>query len=154
MELMRQERPIGREQACPVLTGRAEAVRTGLASRRDFLKATGTAMMASLLPGSALPAQAVPASAPWRPNVVLILAGDATKIKTPNLDRMAGEGIVFLEAETFSERGGWVLDQQFMDQMGSPFLLANGLGTPVADAKTSIEFPAKATSPVSAAGSC
>lgn len=28
------------------------------------------------------------------------------------------------------------MDQQFMDQMGSPFLLAHGLGTPVADAIT------------------
>lgn len=24
------------------------------------------------------------------------------------------------EAEAFAERGGWVLDPQFMDQMGSP----------------------------------
>ncbi len=38
---------------------------------------------------------------------------------------------VLLEAEGFQKRGGWVLDQQFMDQMGSPFLLAHGLGEPV-----------------------
>ena len=41
---------------------------------------------------------------------------------------------VLVEAEAFAEQGGWVVDQQFMDQMGSPFLLAHGLGVPVADA--------------------
>ena len=42
---------------------------------------------------------------------------------------------VFLECEAFKDRGGWVNDTQFMDQMGSPYLLAHGLGRPVADAK-------------------
>lgn len=42
---------------------------------------------------------------------------------------------VLLEAENFAEKGGWVVDQQFMDQMGSPYLLAHGLGQPVADAE-------------------
>ena len=49
---------------------------------------------------------------------------------------------VLVEAEAFAERGGWVLDPQFMDQMGSPYLLAHGLGKPVANAKTEAEFPA------------
>ena len=44
--------------------------------------------------------------------------------------------MILIEAEGFQERGGWVVDQQFMDQMGSPFLLAHGLGEPVADAST------------------
>jgi len=35
-----------------------------------------------------------------------------------------------------------VVDPQFMDQMGSPYLLAHGLGSPVADASTEVEFPA------------
>ena len=39
---------------------------------------------------------------------------------------------VLVEAEAFKDRGGWVIDQQFMDEMGSPFLLAHGLGRPVA----------------------
>ncbi len=43
---------------------------------------------------------------------------------------------VWVEAESFRDHGGWVNDTQFMDQMGSPFLLAHGLGKPVADAKT------------------
>ena len=43
---------------------------------------------------------------------------------------------VFLETEAFEDWGGWVNDTQFMDQMGSPYLLAHGMGRPVADAKT------------------
>jgi hypothetical protein len=45
---------------------------------------------------------------------------------------------VLVEAESFEDLGGWVVDQQFMDQMGSPFLLAHGLGVPVADAVTTV----------------
>ena len=40
----------------------------------------------------------------------------------------------------FQKRSGWVLDQQFMDQMGSPFLLAHGLGKPVEDAVAEVRF--------------
>ena len=42
---------------------------------------------------------------------------------------------VLIEAESFDDTGGWVIDQQFIDLMGSPFLLAHGLGTPVEDAQ-------------------
>lgn len=49
---------------------------------------------------------------------------------------------VLLEAEQFAETGGWVVDAQFMDQMGSPYLLAHGLGVPVRDAVTTAKFPA------------
>lgn len=48
----------------------------------------------------------------------------------------ARDGCILLEAEAFAERGGWVVDPQFMDLMGSPYLLAHGLGRPVADAST------------------
>ena len=50
-----------------------------------------------------------------------------------------------MEAENFGDTGGWVIDQQFMDQMGSPFLLAHGLGQPVADASTEVDFPVAGT---------
>ena len=43
---------------------------------------------------------------------------------------------VFIEAESFQEHGGWKLDTQFIQQMGSPYLLAHGLGRPVDDAVT------------------
>ncbi|MDX9795061.1 MAG: FAD-dependent oxidoreductase [Kiritimatiellia bacterium] len=52
---------------------------------------------------------------------------------------------LFVETETFSDKGGWVVDQQFMDQMGSPFLMAHGLGTPVADASTTVVVPESGT---------
>ena len=45
------------------------------------------------------------------------------------------------ETESFQHLGGWVVDQQFMDQMGSPFVLAHGMGTPVADARTEVTVP-------------
>ena len=47
---------------------------------------------------------------------------------------------IFLEAEKFEDKGGWVVDPLFMDQMGSPFLLAHGIGKPVNDAKTIVEI--------------
>ena len=51
---------------------------------------------------------------------------------------------LLIEAESFSQRGGWVLDQQFMDQMGSPYLMAHGMGIPVADATEKSTFPRRA----------
>ena len=50
---------------------------------------------------------------------------------------------VFVEAESFTHKGGWKVDQQFMDQMGSPYLLAHGMGIPVEDARTTVTFPKK-----------
>ncbi|MBX3485598.1 FAD-dependent oxidoreductase [Phenylobacterium sp.] len=45
---------------------------------------------------------------------------------------------ILIEAEDFASYGGWVLDSQFETQMGSPYLLARGLGRPVADATTTV----------------
>lgn len=47
---------------------------------------------------------------------------------------------LFIEAESFQNKGGWVVDQQFMDLMGSSYLMAHGLGTPVSDASTTVNF--------------
>ena len=52
---------------------------------------------------------------------------------------------VFVEAESFAEKGGWVVDQQFIDIMGSSILLAHGMGEPIADAKTDVKFPKAGT---------
>ncbi len=49
---------------------------------------------------------------------------------------------ILLEAEQFADTGGWDVDQQFMEQMGSSYLLAHGLGVPVKDAVTTANFPA------------
>ena len=45
-----------------------------------------------------------------------------------------------VEAESFASKGGWAVDPQFVDIMGSPYLLAHGMGEPVADAETNVEF--------------
>lgn len=50
---------------------------------------------------------------------------------------------LFVEAESFKDKGGWAVDQQFMDLMGSPYLIAHGMGVPVKDATTTIKFPDK-----------
>ena len=56
---------------------------------------------------------------------------------TGNNDKRALPGIL-VEAEDFDDYGGWALDSQFEAQMGSPYLLAHGIGRPVADASTTI----------------
>jgi hypothetical protein len=48
---------------------------------------------------------------------------------------------LLIEAESFPEKGGWVVDPQFVEQMGSPYLLAHGLGNPVSDASTQVRIP-------------
>jgi hypothetical protein len=53
--------------------------------------------------------------------------------------------VTLVEAEAFSDSGGWVLDAQFMEQMGSPYLLAHGLGKPVKDAFTTVQLPSAGT---------
>jgi hypothetical protein len=58
-------------------------------------------------------------------------------------NRQAAE--LFVETEGFSDRGGWVVDQQFMDLMGSSYLLAHGMGRPVRDASTELIFPRAGT---------
>lgn len=49
---------------------------------------------------------------------------------------------VWIEAESFSNHGGWVLDTQFIDIMGSPYLMAHGMGKAVKDAETEASLPA------------
>lgn len=45
---------------------------------------------------------------------------------------------ILVEAEEFDDYGGWVMDSQFEVQMGSPYLLAHGMGRPVEDARTTV----------------
>ena len=68
----------------------------------------------------------------------LVLFGGERALSAPDVDR---DKVLLVEAESFDDLGGWVLDQQFMDLMGSPYLLAHGMGRPVADAVTSVEVP-------------
>jgi hypothetical protein len=52
---------------------------------------------------------------------------------------------VLVEAESFADHGGWSLDTQFIREMGSPYLIAHGLGKPVADATTKVAIPSAGT---------
>jgi len=51
------------------------------------------------------------------------------------------DGNILVDAFSFEDKGGWLVDPQFIEQMGSPYLLAHGMGVPVKDATTSIEVP-------------
>jgi len=62
-----------------------------------------------------------------------------------SLARLASAATVLVEAESFSSPGGWGLDTQFISEMGSPYLIAHGLGKPVADATTTVAIPAAGT---------
>ena len=45
-------------------------------------------------------------------------------------------------ATTFADKGDWIVEQQFVLQMGSSYLMAHGLGTPLAkDAQTTVTVP-------------
>ncbi|MBQ8483617.1 MAG: FAD-dependent oxidoreductase, partial [Bacteroidales bacterium] len=50
---------------------------------------------------------------------------------------------VFIDVESFADKGGWKVDQQFMDVMGSPYLLAHGAGVPVDDASQQVDLPGR-----------
>lgn len=84
-------------------------------SRREFIKVAGVA------------------------GVSLACMGFADPSKTHGAD------CLLLEARAFSDHGGWVLDPQFEDVMGSPYLLAHGMGIPVKNATTTAKFPSTGT---------
>jgi hypothetical protein len=86
-------------------------------TRREFVRLSGGVVFAGLLPAQF--GQALAAAQP---------------AKKANL--------IFLEAEQFADTGGWDTDQQSMDQMGSSYLLAHGLGVPVKDAVTTVKAAA------------
>lgn len=48
---------------------------------------------------------------------------------------------ILVSGSMFKDKGGWTTDSQYIDQMGSTYLLAHGLGKPVADAVTDMEVP-------------
>ncbi len=73
---------------------------------------------------------------------LMLLAGNMSKVFGSNAN---SNEFVFVEAEQFENFGGWNIDQQSMERMGSPYLLAHGLGIPVEDATTKITFPSEGT---------
>ena len=49
---------------------------------------------------------------------------------------------VMVLATTFADKGDWIVEQQFVLQMGSSYLLAHGIGTPLEkEAVTTVEVP-------------
>ncbi len=46
---------------------------------------------------------------------------------------------MFVEAESFREHGGWSLETSFTTIVGSPYLMAHGMGRPVKDAETTVK---------------
>lgn len=64
--------------------------------------------------------------------------GGNQKKKAEDLTR---QNSVLLPGTYFQQKGGWMADPQFMEQMGSSYLLAHGLGTPVEDAVTKFTAP-------------
>ncbi len=48
---------------------------------------------------------------------------------------------ILVEAASFTEKGGWKLDTQHYQQMGGCYLLAHGMGKPVANAHTTVKIP-------------
>ena len=58
-----------------------------------------------------------------------------------SVEELTPHDSVLLPGTYFQHKGGWTADPQFMEQMGSSYLLAHGLGTPVEDAVTKIEIP-------------
>ena len=57
----------------------------------------------------------------------------------------SGKANLLVETESFSDKGGWIVDNQFMEMMGSPYLMAHGMGVPVLDASTVVELPETGT---------
>ena len=57
---------------------------------------------------------------------------------------LATSGIL-VEAASFTEPGGWQLDTQHYQQMGGCYLLAHGMGKPVANARTTVNIPQSGT---------
>jgi hypothetical protein len=47
---------------------------------------------------------------------------------------------VLVEAESFQRLGGWQVDSMFVQTMGSPFLIAHGMGQPVSNSQTTVAF--------------
>ena len=54
---------------------------------------------------------------------------------------MSGAARRLIEAESFADLGGWAVDQQSFPTIGSSYLLAHGLGRPVAPARTRVALP-------------
>lgn len=70
------------------------------------------------------------------------IAGLSEPFKAPaRRIEMVRDGFLWVEAEDFADYGGWMLDTQFVHLMGSAYLIAAGVGHPVADASLRLQVP-------------
>lgn len=76
----------------------------------------------------------------WRQGIKFLASLVVACVLVPGPVVLRGDGGLLIEAESFAEKGGWVVDAQFVEQMGSPYLLAHGLGRPVANAGTGVSI--------------
>ena len=66
----------------------------------------------------------------------------AVRYRAPREDvREHVRGFLLVEAEGFADYGGWRIDTQFVHKMGSAYLIASGVGSPVPSARTTVEIP-------------
>lgn len=77
----------------------------------------------------------------------LLISAPYKKFSKPNREKvkMIKQGFLYIDTEDFDHYGGWRMDTQFVHLMGSPFLMATGIGKPVEDATTTIKIPEKGT---------
>ncbi|MCP4312049.1 MAG: FAD-dependent oxidoreductase, partial [Bacteroidetes bacterium] len=54
--------------------------------------------------------------------------------------KMVVDGFFYIDVEDFDHYGGWQMDNQFVHLMGSPYLMATGVGKPVEDATMSFDL--------------
>ena len=52
------------------------------------------------------------------------------------MENINSSNSIMLLATRFDNLGGWTVEQQFVLQMGSSYLLAHGIGTPITDDPT------------------
>ncbi|NQT40473.1 MAG: FAD-dependent oxidoreductase [Planctomycetes bacterium] len=67
----------------------------------------------------------------------------ALSLLVGSITSAAGQDVVWIEAEQFDDCGRWSNDSQHVDLMGSPYLLATGVGKPVADATATVKISAE-----------
>ena len=63
------------------------------------------------------------------------------QLPVSDISKMNPGNSLLLPAVAFDDRGGWQTESQFMDNMGSTYIMAHGLGRPVKDASTTVDLP-------------
>ena len=76
----------------------------------------------------------------WRKCYVVIYVLSCAVLSLWGARPETGVGRIEVYPQSF-KAGGWDTDVQFMDVMGSPYLLAHGLGSPVPDAVAAVRVP-------------